>query len=104
MTRLDGWGNLHTSGRCSSMPILFVGRSFIDADIYVVEPIPELFRLLDRFDCAATHEEYLDTDWSHHYPQTEIPASFPEFNTGILMLKRSEAMRRTLAEGGALYQ
>jgi hypothetical protein len=77
---------------------------FIDADTYVVEPIPELFRLLDRFDCAATHEEYLDTDWSHHYPQTEIPASFPEFNTGILMLKRSEAMRRTLAEWGALYQ
>jgi alpha-N-acetylglucosamine transferase len=35
---------------------------FIDADIYVVEPIPELFALLDHFDLAATHEEYVNTD------------------------------------------
>ncbi len=43
---------------------------FIDADIYAVKPFPEMFDLLDRFDCAATHEEYLDTDWFHHYPAT----------------------------------
>src|SRR5713226_5693158 len=55
---------------------------FIDADIYVAEPFSELFTLLDRFDCAATHEEYLNTDWSNNYPRPDIPASFPEFNTG----------------------
>jgi hypothetical protein len=43
---------------------------FIDADTYVVEPIPELFSLLDKFDCAATHEEYLSTDWFKRYPAT----------------------------------
>lgn len=42
---------------------------FIDADIYIVEPFPELFTLLDRFDCAATHEEYLNTDWSNNHPR-----------------------------------
>lgn len=77
---------------------------FIDADIYVVEPIPELFTLLDHFDCAATHEEYLSTDWSQRYPRPDIPQSFPEFNTGILMLKRSEKVDRLLIEWGDLYR
>jgi hypothetical protein len=33
----------------------------LGTDIYVAQPVPELFPLLDRFDPAATHEEYLDT-------------------------------------------
>jgi hypothetical protein len=77
---------------------------FIDADIHVVEPFTELFTLLDRFDCAATHEEYVSTDWFEHYPRPDIPASFPEFNTGILMLKRSEKVDRLLMEWGDLYR
>src|SRR5882672_5126789 len=77
---------------------------FIDADIYVVEPIPELFSLLDHFDCAATHEEYVNTDWFQRYPRPDIPESFPEFNTGILMLKRSEKVDRLLGEWGDLYR
>ena len=77
---------------------------FIDADIHVAEPISELFTLLDRFDCAATHEEYVSTDWSQHYPRPDIPESYPEFNTGILMLKRSEKVDRLLIEWGDLYR
>ncbi len=76
---------------------------FIDADTYVVEPFPELFSLLDRFDCAAAHEEYLNTDWSNRYPREDIPQCFPEFNTGILLLRRSEKMERVLQEWGDLY-
>ncbi|MBV9573044.1 MAG: hypothetical protein JOY93_03245 [Acidobacteriales bacterium] len=77
---------------------------FLDADTYVVEPVPELFALLDRFDCAATHEEYLNTDWVASYPRSDIPASFPEFNTGVMMLQRSEKMDRVLQQWGDLYQ
>ena len=76
---------------------------FIDADIYAVKPFPEMFDLLDRFDCAATHEEYLDTDWFHHYLRPDIPASFPEFNTGILLFKRSPQMDGVLKKWEALY-
>jgi hypothetical protein len=76
---------------------------FIDADIYAVKPFPEMFDLLDRFDCAATHEEYLDTDWFHRYPRLDIPASFPEFNTGILLFKRSPQMDEVLKKWEALY-
>lgn len=77
---------------------------FLDADIFLAEPVPELFTLLDRFDCAATHEEYLNTDWFTDYPRPDIPASFPEFNTGVLAFKRSSSMDRTLREWSVLYQ
>ena len=76
---------------------------FIDADIFVVEPFPELFCLLDRFDCAATHEEYVNTDWFNRYPRGDIPSSFPEFNTGVLLFKRSTQMNAVLKEWEALY-
>lgn len=77
---------------------------FIDADTYVVEPIQELFSVLDQFDCAATHEEYVNTDWFNRYPRPDIPDGFPEFNTGILMLKRSETVDRLLSQWGDLYR
>ena len=77
---------------------------FVDADIYVTEPFPELFPLLDHFDCAATHEEYVNTDWHNRYPRTDIPVSFPEFNTGILLLKGSIQMDRVLDNWCDLYR
>jgi hypothetical protein len=77
---------------------------FIDADTFVLEPVPELFSLLDQFDCAATHEEYLSTDWFARYPRQDIAASFPEFNTGILLVKRSLRTQQLLQQWGDLYQ
>ncbi len=89
---------------------LFMQRSpyertlFIDADTYVVDPVPELFTILDQFDFAATHEEYSNTDWWNRYPRPDIPASFPEFNTGIMAFKRSLRMDRLLQDWAALYR
>ena len=77
---------------------------FIDADTFVLEPVPELFLLLDQFDCAATHEEYLSTDWCGSYPRADIPASFPEFNTGILLVKRSQRTQELLQRWAELYE
>lgn len=76
---------------------------FIDADIIVLEPFAELFDLLDRFDCAATHEEYVNTDWFNRYPRGDVPSSFPEFNTGILLFKRSVRMDGVLKDWEVLY-
>jgi hypothetical protein len=77
---------------------------FVDADIYVAQPFPELFSLLDRFDCAATHEEYLDTDWFHRYPRPDIPSSFPEFNTGILLFRRTRPVDQLFTQWSDLYK
>ncbi len=76
---------------------------FLDVDTYIVAPVPELFTLLDHFDIAATHEEYLNTDWFNDYPLPAVPASFPEFNTGVLVFKQSDAIQSFFAECTALY-
>jgi hypothetical protein len=77
---------------------------FLDADTYVVEAVPELFSMLDYFDCAATHEEYVNTDWFSRYPRPDIPACYPEFNTGVVAFKRSETIDRFLQHCDELYQ
>jgi hypothetical protein len=77
---------------------------FVDADTYFVEPVPELFTVLDKFDCAATHEEYLNTDWFNNYPRADIPPSYPEFNTGIMAFRRSPQMNKFLDDWMKLYE
>ena len=77
---------------------------FVDADTYVIESISDVFTLLNNFDCAAIHEEYLSTDWWNHYPRPDIPSTFPEFNTGILAFKRSPAMDCVLRDWSELYR
>lgn len=76
---------------------------FIDTDIFVVHPFQELFALLDRFDCALTHEEYHDTDWDHRYPRPDIPLSYPEFNTGLMAFRRSPEMSAVFQHWSDLY-
>lgn len=76
---------------------------FIDADTYIIEPFPELFVMLDQFDIAVTHEEYLNTDWFSHFPRPDVPSSFPEFNTGILCFKQSPKVLRFFQEWHNLY-
>ena len=77
---------------------------FIDTDIYAVQPFDEIFTLLERFDFAATHEEYLNTDWFSYYQRPDIPASYPEFNTGILAYRRSASMEQLLVNWSDLYR
>lgn len=77
---------------------------FLDCDIYVVRPVPELFPLLDHFDCALTHEEYHNTDWNGDYPRPDIPPSFPEFNTGVFLYRKSEKMMQLFRSWEALHR
>lgn len=77
---------------------------FLDCDIYVVRPFPELFPLLDRYDCALTHEEYVNTDWNGDYPRPDIPSSFPEFNTGVFLYRKSETMAQLFRSWEALHR
>jgi len=53
---------------------------YLDTDVFVAGAFPELFEVLDRFDIAATHNPNRDLDTS----DLDVPASFPEYNTGVL--------------------
>jgi hypothetical protein len=63
----------------------------LDADTYAVGDISEVFRILDAFDVAAAHAPnrvVLVLD--------DVPDSFPELNTGVIALRRSETVQRLL--------
>lgn len=51
---------------------------YLDADTWVVEPVPELFDVLQRFHMAMSLDDYREV-----YP-VDCPVAFPEFNGGVI--------------------
>ncbi len=81
--------------------ILWMPRSpfsrtlFLDTDTYVCKDISEMFRLLDRFDLAAGHASNRISYGSDRLEDISgIPEAFPEMNTGVILFRRSHAVRR----------
>lgn len=70
---------------------------YLDADTYVARDLTEMFKVLDQFDVAATHEPYRVTDAT-----VELPDAFPQFNTGVIAFRR-EAMRKLAVRWLDLY-
>ena len=67
---------------------------FLDTDTYVCNDISELFTLLDQFDIATAHAPVRDAtkvrkEINYSY-SINIPESFPEMNTGVIVLKKNE--------------
>lgn len=73
--------------------IMYMSRSpyektlFLDTDTYVCDKIPELFILLDKFDIALAHAPYREI-----MPIPGVPNSFPEFNSGVILFKKSPSV------------
>lgn len=69
---------------------------FLDADTYVCEDVSGVFELLDTVDIAAAHE--VGRAWWNRetYAKNEIniPESFPEYNTGVIAYRDTDAVRR----------
>jgi hypothetical protein len=59
---------------------------FLDTDIEVTGDISGVFRLLDRFDIAVAHAPY-----RYNEDAADIPDAFPEFNVGVVAVRRSQA-------------
>jgi len=67
---------------------------YLDTDTYVHEPINELFDLLDRFDLAVRrNKSEVHVPAVHNGgPNSEVPESFPEFNSGVVPYRKTPAM------------
>jgi len=66
---------------------------FLDADTFVLADIGDVFELLDRYDMALVHEPsrvslVLD----------DVPASFPEFNSGVIAYRSTPLVQSALAD------
>lgn len=59
----------------------------IDTDVFMVEPVPELFDVLDFWDCALPMASIRNV-----YP-IDVPECFYEFNPGVFAYRMSAGMR-----------
>ncbi|MDF0602287.1 putative nucleotide-diphospho-sugar transferase [Psychromarinibacter sp. C21-152] len=71
---------------------------YIDADTRMIAPVGDVFDLLDRFDIAAAQDEGQNNPNSRRFWRTSVPAAFPQYNTGVIAVRRSEATDRLFAE------
>jgi hypothetical protein len=72
---------------------------FLDTDTFALEPLDEVFQLLDRFDFAAAAEpaRYL-------YRINGVPSAFPELNSGVILYKKNEVVLQTIQRWHDLYE
>ncbi len=60
---------------------------FLDTDTRVIEPVYELFDLLERFDLAVSHAPIRST-----MEVLPCPESFPELNTGVICFRKTASV------------
>lgn len=72
---------------------------FLDSDTHMVDDSRELFSLLERFDFAAVH-----SSCRAQYLVSEVPDCFPEFNTGVLLFRKSKQTELLLERWVQIYR
>lgn len=73
---------------------------FLDTDTYMVEPVPEIFEILDIFDIASTIAPARVISPT----LLNIPASFAEYNTGVLVFQNNERIEDLFKDWYLFYQ
>lgn len=75
---------------------------FLDSDTFICGDLSELFELLDRFEFGGAHSPGRICSGSC-YQIDGVPDSFAQFNSGVLLLKRTAAARDLLKRWQDLY-
>lgn len=76
---------------------------YLDTDTAINADISEMFRLLERFDIAMAHA-------MHRGPgrlkklRLDLPGAFPEFNTGVVLYKKSPAVLQCLNQWEVFFK
>ena len=61
----------------------------IDSDTMVLGPIGDIFDVLERFDIAMAHDQFLNNPYCAILYRKSMPAAFPQFNSGVMALRRT---------------
>ncbi len=69
---------------------------YLDADVIVCAPVPELFDVLDTHDLAAAQEILFGRGTPPAEGKPPIPLSFAPINSGVFVVKKSPATRAYL--------
>lgn len=62
---------------------------YLDADIFVVADISDIFEVLDKFDIAAVHNQRRNSPWARTMWNRDMPNAFPQINGGLVGLKNT---------------
>jgi hypothetical protein len=87
-----------------SVRISHIGNSpyeytlFLDADTYIAGDLSQLFPILDRFDMALAHSPTRSS-----YRPDRVPDSFPEFNGGVILFRRSPSVHDLFSRWADYY-
>ena len=76
----------------------FARTLFLDTDTEVNEDIRGLFQVLDRFDIALTHAHRRNAAIRLRSWRIELPHAFPQFNSGVLLFRRTPEVQRFLGD------
>jgi hypothetical protein len=84
-------------GYLSRIPVLeaspYERTLFLDSDTYVCGDLAGVFALLDEFDIALAH-----APTRAMYEVEGVPDSFPEFNAGVILYRRSDRVIAALRD------
>ena len=69
---------------------------YLDADLYVLADISDIFAVLNNFDFAAAHDLSMNAVPNRRIWRETLPLAFPQVNAGLIGLKRSSATARLL--------
>jgi len=87
----EGSGDQKMLGRLHGIRATPFDRTlFLDTDCWLVDPVPELFEVLDRFDLALPL-----ADWRRVY-QLDVPECFYDFCPGTLAFRNSPQFQEFL--------
>ena len=74
---------------------------YLDTDTLVVEPVWEIFELLDQFGLAACVSPFWAITKYKHHPKNDpmgVPVAFPKINSGVLAFRKNDQMQRFILE------
>ena len=71
---------------------------YMDADILALADFRDVFEVLDRFDIALAQDWYRNSALHHTFWRRPLPPAFPQFNGGLIALRRNRATTAFLTE------
>lgn len=75
----------------------------VDSDILFTDAVDELFEMLDEFDVAAAHAPLRHSTGKIDLDEYGVPRSFPEYQSGVVAYKMSEAFREFHSKWQEIY-
>lgn len=61
---------------------------YLDADLFVIADLRDVFEVLDRFDIAMVHDQARNGNYAQTFWRETLPDAFPQFNTGVIAFSR----------------